>query len=153
MARIFELFWAHLSFSGFTKSEFMRGSVRKVQNCTWTRKTTRVSLWGWSQRKFCVIRAGGMHGPPRLQSRQACLLQPRQHPYRDCIKSCRTMRGAAWTLRSFRLQGGHRVPFLVSRLWARSDACLPFLFQVFLEQCYSLGTAAIQRGFVSRKLW
>ena len=97
-----------------------------------------------------MIRAGGMHGPPRLQSRQACLLQPRQHPYRDCIKSCRTMRGAAWTLRSFRLQGGHRVPFLVSRLWPRSDACLPFLFQVFLEQCYSLGTAAIQRGFVSR---
>ena len=46
-------FWAILgSLASFriTKSEFMRGSVRKVQNCTWTGKTTRVSLWGWSQK-------------------------------------------------------------------------------------------------------
>ena len=76
-----EIFWARffelgilVSFFEFFWAECGNECVRKVQiereleELGWA-----VSLWGRSQREFCVIRTGGMHGPPRLQGRQACL--------------------------------------------------------------------------------
>ena len=90
--------------------------------------------WGRSQKKVLCYRNWWDAWPTRLQSRQACLLKTRQHPYRDCIKSCRIVRGAARTLRSFRLQGDHRFPSLWQGCWFRSDVLPEISFSgIFFE--------------------
>ena len=131
-------FWADLGLQGLN---IRKGSVRKVQ-FERDLEVIRVRLWACEVglREFCVIRTGGMHGPPRLQGRQVCLSQQEGsihtgivlNPAGSCAVQHEPHGDSVFRVAIDSLPYGQGC-------WDRSDACLPFPFKVHLKRCYSLG--------------
>ena len=131
-------FWADLGLQGLN---IRKGSVRKVQ-FERDLEVIRVRLWACEVglREFCVIRTGGMHGPPRLQGRQVCLSQQEGSIHTGIVLNpagpCAVRHGPYGVL-DFRVAIGF--PSLCQGCGlGRMLACL-FLFRYFWSSATALG--------------